>query len=59
MSPVRTSKVQSAHSASDEDWAEAVRREAAIRPLVEAPQRGRLAVQAAAKSLGLRVPPVY
>jgi putative transposase len=59
MSPVRTSKVQSAHSASDEDWAEAVRREAAIRPLVEAPRLGRLAVQAAAKSLGLSVPRIY
>jgi putative transposase len=59
MSKVRTSKARSAHSASDEDWAEAVRREAAIRPLTEAPLLGRLAVQAAAKSLGLSVPRIY
>lgn len=54
-----TSKVQSAHAASDEDWAEAVRREAAIRPLIEAPRLGRLAVQAVAKELGLSVPRIY
>ena len=30
---VSTSKTKSADSASDEDWAEAMRREAAIRPL--------------------------
>ena len=47
------------HSASDEDWAEAVRREAVIRPLVEAPRLGRPAVLAAASSLGLSMPRIY
>ncbi|MBA3897993.1 MAG: transposase [Sphingomonadaceae bacterium] len=41
------------------DWAEAVRREAAIRPLIEAPRLGRLGVQAVATELGLSVPRIY
>ena len=56
---VRASKGQSLHSASEAEWAEAVRREAVIRPLVNEPRLRRVDVQAAAESLGLSVPRIY
>jgi putative transposase len=55
----RAAKPGSSHAASDEGWAEAVRREAVIRPLAEAGRRGRVLVQDAARRLGLSVPQVY
>jgi putative transposase len=45
--------------ASDDDWAEAVRREAVIRPLAAMPRLGRSAVLAAAGILGLSEPRTY
>ncbi len=50
---------QTLHSASDEHWAEAVRREGIIRPLAEGQVAGRGAVRAAARQLGLSVPRTY
>jgi putative transposase len=57
--PERPGKVDSLHGASDEDWAEAVRRAAIIRPLSEARRCSKAVVQAAAKSLGLSIPRTY
>jgi putative transposase len=56
---VSSAKSSSSHAASEEDWAEAVRREAVIRPLAEAGRRGHVAVQDAARRLGLSIPQVY
>ncbi|WP_428390972.1 Mu transposase C-terminal domain-containing protein [Lichenicoccus sp.] len=50
---------RSAFSAPDADWAEAVRREAAIRPLADLPRLGRHRVEAASRTLGISVPRVY
>ncbi len=50
---------QPALSASDTDWAEAVRREAVIRPLADLPQLGLHVATAAARTLGVSVPRVY
>ena len=57
--PVRRARHCSVHAASEADWAKAVRREAVIRPLAEAGRRGSVAVQDAARRLGLSVPQVY
>jgi putative transposase len=57
--PERHGKTASLYSASDEDWAEAVRRAAIIRPLSEARRCSKAVVQAAAKSLGLSIPRTY
>ena len=57
--PERPGKTASLYSASDEDWAEAVRRAAIIRPLSEARRCSKAVVQAAAKSLGLSIPRTY
>jgi hypothetical protein len=57
--PERLGKIDALHSASDKDWAEAVRRAAIIRPLSESQRCGKAAVQAAAKSLGLSIPRTY
>jgi putative transposase len=46
-------------AASDEDWAEAVQKEAVIRPLAERPKLSRACVLAAAHLLGLSVPRIY
>jgi putative transposase len=53
------SNAQSPHAASDEAWAEAVRREAVIRPLAAAPRLSKAAVGVAARALGLSAPRVY
>ncbi len=50
---------QTLHSASDEHWAEAVRREGIIKPLAEGQVTGRGAVRAASRQLGLSVPRTY
>ena len=50
---------RSAFSASDLDWAEAVRREAVIRPLSASGRLGRGAMKAAAVALGVSEPRVY
>ncbi len=50
---------RSAFSASDPEWAEAVRREAIIRPLSASGRLGRGAIKAAAVGLGLSEPRVY
>jgi hypothetical protein len=50
---------QTLHSASDEHWAEAVRREGIIRLLAEGQVAGRGAVRVAARQLGLSVPRRY
>src|SRR5208283_1255101 len=57
--PERPGKVDSPYSASDEDWAEAVRRAAIIRPLSGARRCSKAVVQAAARSLGLSIPRTY
>jgi putative transposase len=57
--PERPGEIDALHSASDKDWAEAVRRAAIIRPLAEAQRCSKAAVQAAAKSLGLSIPRTY
>ncbi len=49
----------SVHNPSDREWAEAVKKEAVIRPLAESARLGRAAVQAAAQTLGLSVPRIY
>ncbi len=49
----------SAHSIPDAAWAEAVRRDAVIRPLAGERRLGRVTVQAAARMLGLSEPRVY
>jgi len=59
MTTVRLPRVRSAFQASDEDWLEAVRREAVIRPLAEMSRPGRAAVLTAAAALGLSVPRIY
>lgn len=46
-------------SIPDAAWAEAVRREAVIRPLAARDRPGKAAVQAAARQLGLSAPQVY
>jgi putative transposase len=53
------SNAQSLHAVSDAAWAEAVRREAVIRPLAAASQLGKVAVTVAARDLGLSAPRVY
>ena len=50
---------QSLHAASDDAWAEAVRREAVIRPLAAAPRLSKAAVGVAARALGLSASHVY
>lgn len=50
---------RSAFSAGDAEWAEAVRREAVIRPLSVAPRLGLRVLGDAARELGLSVPRVY
>jgi putative transposase len=55
----RSTKRGSPHVASEDDWTEAVRREAVIRPLAEAGRRGRVAVEDAARRLGLSIPQIY
>jgi putative transposase len=57
--PERPGKTASLYLASDEDWAEAVRRAAIIRPLSEVRRCSKVVVQAAAKSLGLSIPRTY
>ena len=57
--PERPGKTNSLYSASDEDWAEAVRRAAIIRPLSEARRCSKAVVQAAARSLGLSISRTY
>ncbi len=52
------SRVQAAYSASDKDWAEAVRREAVIRLLADTAHFSRLEVRAA-DAFGLSVPRVH
>ena len=52
-------KVLPIHSVAEVDWAEAVRREAVIRPLAGAARLGRAAAEAAAGKLGLSVPRLY
>jgi putative transposase len=59
MTTVRQPRVRPAFQASDEDWVEAVRREAVIRPLAEMSRPGRVAVLTAAGALGLSVPRIY
>jgi len=46
-------------AASDAAWAEAVRREAVIRPLAAAPRLGKAMMETAARRLGLSTPRVY
>jgi putative transposase len=53
------SNAQSPHVGSDEAWAEAVRREAVIRPLAGAPRLSKAAIGVAARTLGLSAPRVY
>ena len=50
---------RSVFSASEPEWAEAVRREAVIRPLSASGRLGRGAIKAAAVGLGLSEPRVY
>ncbi len=50
---------RSVFSASEPEWAEAVRREAVIRPLSASGRLGRGAIKAAAITLGLSEPRVY
>src|SRR5271166_162906 len=45
--------------ASEAAWAEAVRREGAIRPLASAPRQGKARITAAARDLGLSAPRIY
>jgi hypothetical protein len=52
------SNAQSLHAVSDEAWAEAVRREAVIRPLAAAPRLSKAAIGVAARALGLSAPRV-
>jgi putative transposase len=47
------------HAPSEKEWAEAVKKEAVIRPLAEGSKIGRAAVEAAAQALGLSVPRIY
>jgi putative transposase len=54
-----STKRGSSQVASEEDWTEAVRREAVIRPLAEAGRRGRVAVEDAARCLSLSIPQIY
>jgi putative transposase len=55
----RSAEAQSALAAPEAAWAEAVRREAVVRPLAGASRLGNTAVAAAARKLGLSVPRVY
>ena len=57
--PKLTAPERSAFSASDPEWAEAVRREAVIRPLSTSGRLGRGAIKAAAVALGWSEPRVY
>ena len=57
--PARSSEAETLHSASERDWAEAVRREAVIRPLAEIGRLGSVAVQDASRRLGLSIPHIY
>lgn len=41
------------HASSEKDWAEAVRKEAVVRPLAAGAKLGRASVQATAQALGL------
>ena len=60
MAKVRTAKRPSAAlSIPDAAWAEAVRREAVIRPLAAEPRLGKAAIAGAACQLGLRATQVY
>lgn len=58
MTKARTPE-RSAFSASDTDWAEAVRREAVIRPLAGLSRPGRHEIEGASGTLGLSPPRVY
>ena len=51
--------LQPAVTVSDTDWADAVRREAVIRPLATAARLTRAQVEAAARELGLSPPRIY
>jgi putative transposase len=53
------SNAQSLHAVSDEAWAEAVRREAVIRPLAAAPRLSKAVIGVTARALGLSAPRVY
>ena len=59
MTAVQPSNTASVHAPSEKEWADAVRKEAVIRPLAEGAKLGRASVQAAAQALGLSVPRVY
>jgi putative transposase len=59
MTTVHPSTRAAVHAASDEDWAEAVQKEAVIRPLAERSKLSRASVHAAAQLLGLSVPRIY
>ena len=59
MTAVQPSNTASVHGPSNKEWADAVRKEAVIRPLAEGAKLGRASVQAAAQALGLSVPRVY
>jgi putative transposase len=57
--PEQPSRPESFHSASEQDWAEAVRREAVIRPLAVSARPGSIAVKVASTRLGLSIPQIY
>jgi putative transposase len=56
---LQSSNTASVHAPSEKEWAEAVKKEAVIRPLAEGSKIGRAAVEAAAQALGLSVPRIY
>jgi putative transposase len=56
---LQPSNTASVHAPSEKEWAEAVKKEAVIRPLAEGSKIGRAAVEAAAQALGLSVPRIY
>lgn len=57
--PEQPSRPESFHSASEQAWAEAVRREAVIRPLAVSARPGGIAVKVASTRLGLSIPQIY
>ncbi|MEA2730711.1 MAG: putative transposase [Acetobacteraceae bacterium] len=59
MTALQPSNTASVHAPSEKEWAEAVKKEAVIRPLAEGSKIGRAAVEAAAQALGLSVPRIY
>src|SRR5208283_5837929 len=59
MRTTRPSSRRSLLSASDEDLAEAARREAVIRPLAQTPRVGLAAIETAARALDLSMPQIY